>query len=103
MTLRWAFGLLLTAIMVAWLVAETWARRRRHRVVPPAPPNPVQPPLDFPHVAPAILHLIDRATERPICGASIREAWTIIPETATCPECRKQGDAAMLQWEVNNR
>ena len=69
----------------------------------PAPPNPVQPPLDFPHVAPAILHLIDRATERPICGASIREAWTIIPETATCPECRKQGDAAMLQWEVNNR
>ena len=55
------------------------------------------------HVAPPMLHLLDKATERPLCGASIREAWTIIPETATCPECRKQGDMSMLQWYVNNR
>ena len=58
---------------------------------------------NFPHVAPPMLHLLDKLTERPICGASLREAWTIEHEKATCPECRKEADMAMLQWHVNNR
>ena len=99
-TLSW---ILLALILATGLGAELWNRHRRNRYNPPAQPEPAGSVLDFPHVAPPILHLLDKATERPICGASLREAWTIIPETATCPECRTQGDMAMLQWHVNNR
>ena len=94
--------IILVIALVVGLGAELWARRRRNRWNHPQS-DPALPPIDFPPLAPPMLHLMDKATERPICGASIREAWTIMPETATCPECRKQGDLAMLQWEVNNR
>ena len=99
-TLSW---ILLALILATGLGAELWTRHRRNRYNPPAQPESAGVVLDFSHVAPPMLHLLDKATERPICGASLREAWTIIPETATCPECRKQGDMAMLQWWANNR
>jgi rubredoxin len=97
-----SFWIILAIVLAVGLGAELWARRRRHRWNPPQT-EPARPQLDFPHLAPPMLHFLDKATERPVCGASIREAWTIIPETATCPECRKQGDLAMLQWFANNR
>ena len=61
------------------------------------------PTRDLPRVAPPILHLVVEPEHRPLCGASIRQPWTIDPEAATCPECRREGEAAMLQWWVNNR
>jgi hypothetical protein len=94
-------SIVLLAILAGLFLWNRWLdrRTRKHTTQPPPP----RAPLDFPHVAPPILHLLEPGTERPICGASIREAWTIVPETATCPECRKQGDLAMLQWYANNR
>ncbi len=98
----WGSVTLLCILAVVFLLMR-WLDRRSRRLEGKLQVQPPRTPLDFPHVAPAILHLLDKATERPICGASIREAWTIIPDTATCPECRKQGDLAMLQWYANNR
>lgn len=66
---------------------------------PATPPAPV----DLPRAAPPILHLVVEPEHRPLCGASIRQLWTIDPKAATCPECRQEGEAAMLQWLVNNR
>jgi hypothetical protein len=49
------------------------------------------------------MHLVIAPQNRPLCGASIRELWTIEPEFATCPECKRESEAALLQWWVNNR
>jgi rubredoxin len=89
------------AVVVTILTLLQLRRARRTRVERPAPAP--KPTLDFPHVAPPILHLVDKLTGLPICGASVREPWTVLPETATCPECRRQGDMAMLQWFTTNR
>jgi len=63
------------------------------RVVPDLPPADPPPPM----------HLVIAPQNRPLCGASIRELWTIEPEFATCPECKRESEAALLQWWVNNR
>jgi hypothetical protein len=89
----------------AALVVVLWARRPRRPARPADRPadRPPADPSTYPQAALPIMHLLDKLTERPVCGASIRERWTVVLETATCPECRKQADMAMLQWEVNNR
>ena len=76
-----------------------WLKRwfRRTLTAPPVPPR------DLPMANTPILHLVVEPEHRPLCGASIRQPWTIDPQAATCPECRRDGDAAMLQWWTNNR
>ena len=94
----WAYLVTFSAVLAVVL----WTRRPRR----PARPAAARPPADpsaYPQAALPIMHLLDKLTERPVCGASIRERWTVVLETTTCPECRKHGDLAMLQWEVNNR
>jgi hypothetical protein len=85
----------------AALAVVLWVRRPR-RPTRPAASQPADPST-YPQAALPIMHLLDKLTERPVCGASIRARWTVVIESATCPECRKQADMAMLQWEVNNR
>ena len=93
-------AVLVLIAIAACLGLWRWLSQRK----PPAPSLPATlTPLDFPHEAPRILHLLDKLTERPVCGASIREAWTILPDTATCTECKKQSESSMLQWWANNR
>ena len=94
----WAYLVTFSAALAVVL----WARRPRR----PARLAAARPPADpstYPPAALPIMHLLDKLTERPICGASIRERWTVVLETATCPECRKEADLAMLQWWANNR
>ena len=80
-----------------------WRLWWRGRAPVPAKDVPARLPLDLPHLAPPMLHLLDQLTSRPVCGASVRETWTIEPESATCSECRRQSEMARLQWFVNNR
>ena len=95
----WVFPVAVLVIFVAiQLVLFRMGRKQ-----PPAPAQHARPPIDLPHVAPPVLHLVVEPEHRPLCGASIREPWTIEPQAATCPECRRDGDAAMLQWWANNR
>lgn len=76
-------------------------RRRRSDAAPEKPR--ARHPLDLPFEAPPILHLCKEPEMRPLCGASIREPWTIDPQAATCPDCRREGDSLMLQWWATNR
>jgi len=99
MILGWMLLVACGALLCGWSLGRWWPRRRQEEPVRAQP----RQPLDLPHVAPPILHLLDKLSQRPVCGASLRESWTILPETVTCPECRKQGEAAMLQWYANNR
>ena len=72
------------------LVGRLWWKRRV-KVLPPAPPQ-----VRVLHWAPGLGHY-------PLCGASIREAWTLEYLAATCPECRAQGWPLLLQKEINDR
>ena len=100
MTMPW--WIWMVGFVVPLVVAVLFGRRLRRMQPPQAEPAP-RLPLDFPHVAPPMLHLLDKLSHRPVCGASVREAWTIEHEAATCPECRKLGDMAMIQWFTNTR
>ena len=82
-----------------WRWIKRWWSRWLSRTPTAAPPLP----RDLPLVAPPILHLVVEPEHMPLCGASIRQPWTIDPQAATCPECRRDGDAAMTQWWANNR
>ena len=95
----WVFPVAVLVIFVAVQLALF----RMGRKQPPSPAQLARAPIDLPHVAPPILHLVVEPEHRPLCGASIRQPWTIDPEAATCPECRRDGDAAMVQWWANNR
>jgi len=88
--------------MWSWL-KKLWERLRGRGgpAAPVAPKRellPIVPPADRPP-----MHLVVAPQNRPLCGASIRELWTIDPDAATCPECRREGEAAMLQWFATNR
>lgn len=50
-----------------------------------------------------LLHWAPYAQGLPVCGASIRERWTIVYETVTCPACRKAGEMLQLQYHANTR
>ena len=89
----------LPAAWIAFWTVQLWPKRKPAALEE----KPDITPREYPRLVPPILHLMDKATGRPICGASIREAWTIVPETATCPECRKQGEMEMLQWYITTR
>lgn len=72
----------------------------------PAPAAPAQPatfPALVPLAPPAIIHLIVHPENRPLCGASIREPWTEVPDFATCPACRRDGDLRFIQWKASTR
>lgn len=84
-----------------WRWLKRWLARCFART--PVASVPVLLPRDLPMIAPPILHLVVEPEHRPLCGASIRQPWTIDPASATCPECRRDGDALMLQWTTNNR
>ena len=94
----WAYLVTFSAALAVVL----WVRRSRCPTRPAAA-LPSADPSAYPQAALPIMHMLDKLTERPICGASIRERWTVVLETATCPECRKQADMAILQWWANNR
>ena len=96
----WVFPGAVLVVFVTALLVLRWLGQRKPR--PDQAPT-ARPTIDLPHVAPPILHLVVEPEHRTLCGASIREAWTIEPEAATCPECRREGDAAMIQWLTNNR
>lgn len=70
------------------------------QILPPAPSVLLVPPVPKP---PKILHLVLHPDEVPICGASVREPWTLEPEFATCSECREAADRRMTQWRANTR
>lgn len=71
--------------------------------LPVEPPEQQHPVELLPLAAPAVLHLVVEPEHRPLCGVSIREPWTIEIDATTCPECRKEGEAMMVQWLTNNR
>jgi hypothetical protein len=80
-----------------------WIKRCWSRWFARTPAAPKSLPRDLPMAPPTILHLVVEPEHRPLCGASIRQPWTIDPASATCPECLRDGDALMLQWTTNNR
>ena len=97
-------GLALAILVSCGIAAHLWDRAvkreaRRHRTPTPT----VKTAVELPFRAPDILHLCTEPEMRPLCGASIREPWTIDPEAATCPACRENGDSMMLQWWATNR
>lgn len=100
MNLWWVYPSCVLAIFVVVQVILLWPRLRHAR---PAQAPTARQPIDLPHVAPPVLHLVVEPEHRPLCGASIRQPWTNDPQAATCPECRRDGDAAMTQWLTNNR
>lgn len=65
------------------------------------------PPVTFPALVPlappTVIHLVTHPENRPLCGASIREAWTEDPAFATCPACRRDGDLRFIQWKASTR
>lgn len=81
---------------------RSWIKRWWSRWFGGTPAAP-SPPRELPRAAPPILHLVVEPEHRPLCGASIRQPWTIDPNAVTCPECRREGEALTLQWWVNNR
>jgi len=70
---------------------------------PAAPAQPVTFPALVPLVPPAIIHLVLLPENRPLCGASIREPWTVDPQHCTCPACRKDGELRFIQWKASTR
>ena len=73
------------------------------RVGPRPPKKLAPPPAPPPQPKRGPMHWVADATRLPLCGASIRERWTLEYEVVTCEACIAAGKMLLLEYWVSNR